>query len=61
MAILGGKHSLTVNGETFDINEQLGFDNSKVLRIRGKGKSYNGRRGDLLLKVEVASDPSMKE
>ncbi len=56
-AVLGGTHSLTINGETFDVKIPPGVKNGDTLRIRGKGKSYNGRRGDLLLKVEVASDP----
>ncbi len=56
-AILGGTHSLTINGETFDVRIPAGVKNGDTLRIRGKGKSYKGHRGDLLLKVEVAPDP----
>ncbi len=56
-AVLGGTHSLNINGETFDIRIPAGIKNGDTLRIRGKGKVYKGRRGDLLLKVEVAPDP----
>ncbi len=56
-AILGGTHSISINGETFDVRIPPGVKNGDTLRIRGKGKSYNGKRGDLLLKVEVAKDP----
>jgi len=56
-AVLGGTHSLSINGETFDVRIPAGVKNGDTLRIRGKGKSYKGRRGDLLLKVEVAPDP----
>jgi curved DNA-binding protein len=27
------------------------------MRVRGKGKSYNGQRGDLIIEVEVAPSP----
>jgi len=56
-AVLGGTHSLTINGETFDVRIPAGVKSGDTLRIRGKGRSYKGRRGDLLLKVEVAPDP----
>ncbi|WP_281950872.1 J domain-containing protein [Nitrosophilus kaiyonis] len=56
-AILGGVHSITINGETFDVRIPAGLKDGDTLRIRGKGKAYQGRRGDLLLKVEVAPDP----
>ncbi len=56
-AVLGGTHSLSINGETFDVRIPAGIKNGDTLRIRGKGKAYNGKRGDLLLKVEVAPDP----
>ncbi|WP_200762134.1 DnaJ C-terminal domain-containing protein [Nitrosophilus alvini] len=56
-AVLGGTHSITINGETFDIRIPPGVKTGETLRIRGKGKSYNGKRGDLLLKVEVAPSP----
>ncbi len=56
-AVLGGTHSLNVNGETFDVRIPAGVKSGDTLRIRGKGRSYQGHRGDLLLTVEVAPDP----
>jgi len=56
-AVLGGTHSITANGETFDVRIPAGVKTGETLRIRNKGKSYNGQRGDLLLKIEVAPSP----
>jgi curved DNA-binding protein len=56
-AVLGGTHALTVNSETFDVRIPPGVKSGDKLRIRGKGKSYNGQRGDLILQVDVAKDP----
>ncbi len=56
-AILGGKYSVNYNGETFDIKIPAGIKNGEKLRVRGKGKSFNGKKGDLYLKVEVAPSP----
>ncbi|MCF6201985.1 MAG: J domain-containing protein, partial [Hydrogenimonas sp.] len=55
--VLGGTHSVSINGESFDIRIPAGVKSGETLRIRGKGKAYNGQRGDLLLKIEVASSP----
>ncbi len=54
VSINGGKHHINVNGESFDIKIPAGIKDGETLRVRGKGKSYNGQRGDLLIKVEVA-------
>lgn len=59
-AVLGGTHSITLNGETFDVRIPAGIKDGDTLRIRGKGKSYKNQRGDLLLKVEVAPDPEYR-
>ncbi|NPA29616.1 MAG: J domain-containing protein [Epsilonproteobacteria bacterium] len=56
-AVLGGTHGIDLNGEHFDIRIPAGVKSGETLRIRGKGKSYQGHRGDLLLKVEVAPSP----
>lgn len=55
-AVLGGKHSISLNGETFDIKIPSGIKNNETLRVRGKGKNYQGQKGDLLLRVIVAGD-----
>ena len=57
MAVLGGKYSVNYNGETFDIKIPAGIKDGEKLRIKGKGKSYGGQRGNLYLKVEVAPSP----
>ena len=59
-AVLGGTHSITANGETFDVRIPAGVKTGETLRIRNKGKSYNGQRGDLLLKIEVAPSPEFE-
>ena len=56
-AVLGGTHSISINGETFDVRIPAGIKDGDTLRVRGKGKAYKNMRGDLLLKVHVASDP----
>jgi len=57
-SVLGGKHHITLdNGESFDIKIPAGIKTGKTLRVRGKGKSYNGQRGDLLIVVNVAPSP----
>ncbi|MDM5270928.1 DnaJ domain-containing protein [Sulfurovum sp. zt1-1] len=53
-AILGGKHSVSANGQTFDIKIPAGIKSGETMRVRGKGKQYQGQAGDLLLQVEVA-------
>jgi len=54
VSINGGKHHINVNGQSFDIKIPAGIKSGETLRVRGKGKEYNGHRGDLLIKVEVA-------
>ncbi len=57
-SVLGGKHHITLdNGESFDIKIPAGIKTGKTLRVRGKGRSYNGQRGDLLIVVNVAPSP----
>jgi curved DNA-binding protein len=53
-AIQGGKYKINVEGESFDIKIPAGIKSGETLRVRGKGKSYQGQRGDLLIKVEIA-------
>ena len=55
-SILGGIRTITMNNETFDIKIPAGVKDGQKIRIRGKGKNFNGKRGDLLLKVNVAKD-----
>jgi len=56
-AIQGGKYSINVEGKSFDIKIPAGIKSGETLRVRGKGKSYQGHQGDVLIKVEVADSP----
>ncbi|NWF66711.1 MAG: J domain-containing protein, partial [Campylobacterales bacterium] len=53
-SIIGGKHHVSINNESFDIKIPEGIGTGETLRVRGKGKSSGGRRGDLLIKIEIA-------
>ncbi len=55
VSILGGKHALSVGGESFDVKIPAGLKSGEKMRVKDKGKSYQGRKGDLILSVEVAS------
>ncbi|MEY3001847.1 MAG: hypothetical protein RLZZ428_222 [Pseudomonadota bacterium] len=54
VSINGGKHSVSANGQTFDIKIPAGIKSGETMRVRGKGKQYQGHVGDLLIQVEVA-------
>jgi curved DNA-binding protein len=55
VSINGGKHNVSANGENFDIKIPAGIKSGETMRVRGKGKQYQGQAGDLLIKVEVAA------
>ena len=55
VSISGGKHNVSVNGQSFDIKIPAGIKSGETMRVRGKGKQYQGQAGDLLIQVEVAS------
>ena len=57
VSVLGGSHSVSVNGERFDIKIPAGVKSGEKMRVRGKGHAQNGRAGDLFLKITVASSP----
>jgi curved DNA-binding protein len=58
VSINGGKHNITINHESFDIKIPAGIKSGETLRVRGKGNTGSmGKRGDLLIKVEVAESP----
>ncbi|MGC9351541.1 MAG: DnaJ domain-containing protein, partial [Sulfurovum sp.] len=50
-AILGGKHNVSANGQNFDIKIPAGIKSGETMRVRGKGKQYQGQAGDLMLQV----------
>jgi curved DNA-binding protein len=55
VSVTGGKHSVSANGQSFDIKIPAGIKSGETMRVRGKGKQYQGQAGDLLIQVEVAS------
>ena len=55
VAINGGKHNVSANGQNFDIKIPAGIKSGETMRVRGKGKQYQGHVGDLLIQVEVAA------
>jgi curved DNA-binding protein len=57
VSILGGSHSVSVNGERFDIKIPAGVRSGEKMRVKGKGHAQNGRAGDLFLKITVAISP----
>ncbi len=56
-AILGGSHSVSINGERFDIKIPAGVKSGEKMRVKGKGHAQGGRAGDLFLKITVAPSP----
>ncbi|RXJ96677.1 DnaJ family protein [Arcobacter sp. AHV-9/2010] len=54
VAVLGGKQHISLSNDSFDIKIPEGIENGQKIRAKGKGKSYQGRRGDLILKINVA-------
>jgi len=57
VSILGGSHSVAINGDRFDIKIPAGVNSGEKMRVKGKGHAQNGRVGDLFLKINVASNP----
>lgn len=57
ISILGGSHSVSLNGERFDIKIPAGVKSGEKMRVKGKGHVQGGRAGDLFLKISVAPSP----
>ena len=57
VSILGGKQHVSFNNNSFDIKIPEGIRDGQKIRAKGKGKSYNGKKGDLIIKINVASSP----
>jgi len=55
VAVLGGKHSVSMHGDSFDIKIPAGIKSGEKLRVRGKGKDMGGQKGDLYLIITVAA------
>lgn len=56
-SILGGKHHISIQNEEFDIKIPAGVKEGETIRVKGKGKSAQGMRGDLMIKLHVAASP----
>ncbi|PAF41248.1 DnaJ C-terminal domain-containing protein [Helicobacter sp. 11S03491-1] len=56
-AILGGKHHINLQNESFDIKIPAGINNAETIRVKGKGKGGRNARGDLLLKITINQNP----
>ncbi|WP_457560892.1 DnaJ C-terminal domain-containing protein [Caminibacter sp.] len=52
-AVQGGVFPINYNGETIKVKIPAGIKTGQKLRVRGKGKTFQGKRGDLILEVEV--------
>lgn len=57
VSVLGGKQHISLNNDSFDIKIPEGIKDGQKIRAKGKGKSYQGQRGDLIIKVNVAQSP----
>ena len=55
VSVIGGKHHVSANNQSFDIKIPAGIKSGETMRVRGKGKQYQGQTGDLLIQVEVAN------
>jgi curved DNA-binding protein len=55
VSVLGGKQHISVNGDSFDVKIPEGIEDGQKIRAKGKGKSYRGQTGDLILKINVSS------
>lgn len=55
VSINGGKQTVSASGQRFDIKIPAGIKSGETMRVRGKGKQYQGQAGDLLLQIEVSA------
>ena len=54
VAVMGGKQNISLNNDSFDIKIPEGIEDGQRIRAKGKGKSYQGQRGDLFLKINIS-------
>ena len=57
VAVLGGKQFVNLNNDSFDVKIPEGIEDGQKIRAKGKGKSYQGQRGDLILKINISANP----
>lgn len=58
VAILGGKQNVSLQNDSFDIKIPEGIKDGQKIRAKGKGKSHGSKKGDLILKINVAASPN---
>lgn len=58
VAILGGKQNVSIQNDSFDIKIPEGIKDGQKIRAKGKGKSHGSKKGDLILKINVAASPN---
>ena len=46
--------NISLNNDSFDIKIPEGIEDGQRIRAKGKGKSYQGQRGDLILKINIS-------
>lgn len=56
ISVIGGEYSVNLGSDTVKIKIPAGINNAEKLRVRNKGRSANGVRGDAILVVEVLDD-----
>lgn len=61
VAVLGGKQHITLNNDSFDVKIPEGISSGQKIRAKGKGKAYQGQRGDLIIKVNVAASSEYEQ
>lgn len=54
VSIIGGKQHISINNDSFDVKIPEGIEDGQKIRAKGKGKSYQGQKGDLILKINVS-------
>lgn len=57
VAVLGGKHTINLSGESFDIKIPAGIKSGEKLRVRAKGKRQGSQVGDLYLRIDISPNP----
>jgi curved DNA-binding protein len=54
-SILGNKEQISYNNDSFSIKIPKGIKDGQKIRAKGKGKSANGAKGDLIITLNVDS------
>ncbi len=55
LSILGGKQTISIDNDSFDIKIPEGIKSGETLRVKNRGRvGRNGVRGDILITIDVA-------